>query len=294
MPNTIEYAKLYQKTLDELALQELKTAWMEDNAGQVIYNGGNEVKIPKMSLDGLAKYDRSTGYAAGSVSLAYETRSLTQDRGRKFSIDAMDVDETSFAATAAAILGSFQREKVVPEIDAYRMAALYAKAVAANQATEETPTATTVLAELKRDITKVKKAGAQAAVVHIRYDILSLLETALAGQLRSITWAVNGVDTTVPSLDGCPLVPMEDARMYKQVTISATNGYTGTGTLNWVVVGRVVPLAISKTDKPRIFTPDQNQDADAYVVTYRKYHDIWVLDNKAAQIAASYLPASNG
>ena len=29
-------------------MQEAKTGWMEANAGQVIYNGGNTVKLPKI------------------------------------------------------------------------------------------------------------------------------------------------------------------------------------------------------------------------------------------------------
>ena len=30
---------------------------------------------------------------------------LTQDRGRKFSLDAVDVDETNFVATASTVMG---------------------------------------------------------------------------------------------------------------------------------------------------------------------------------------------
>ena len=42
---------------------------------------------------------------------------MTQDRGRKFQLDAMDVDETNFVATATSVMNVFQEEKVVPEID---------------------------------------------------------------------------------------------------------------------------------------------------------------------------------
>ena len=56
--NTLAYAKIFMKALDEQAVQEATTGWMDANAGQVIYSGGDEVKVPKMSLDGLADYDR--------------------------------------------------------------------------------------------------------------------------------------------------------------------------------------------------------------------------------------------
>ena len=54
-----------------------------------------EFLIPKMSMDGLADYSRSSGYVKGDVSITYETKSCNYDRGRKFSVDAMDNEETA-------------------------------------------------------------------------------------------------------------------------------------------------------------------------------------------------------
>lgn len=54
MANTITYAKVFQKELDKQVLEGSTSGWMEENASQVIYNGGNEIKMPKMSLQGLA------------------------------------------------------------------------------------------------------------------------------------------------------------------------------------------------------------------------------------------------
>ena len=48
--NTLATATLFQETLDKVAMHEALTGWMEANAGDVIYNGGAEIKIPKMSL----------------------------------------------------------------------------------------------------------------------------------------------------------------------------------------------------------------------------------------------------
>ena len=53
MANTITYAKVFQKELDKQVLEGSTSGWMEENASQVIYNGGNEIKMPKMSLQGL-------------------------------------------------------------------------------------------------------------------------------------------------------------------------------------------------------------------------------------------------
>ena len=92
MPNTLEYSKIFQPVLDKQIVQESTTGWMELNSNLVKYSGGNEVKLPSIVMDGLADYNRSSGYVDGAVTLTWDTCKLTQDRGRKFQLDAMDVD----------------------------------------------------------------------------------------------------------------------------------------------------------------------------------------------------------
>ena len=76
---------------------------------------------------------RDAGYAQGSVTLDYTTVTMSRDRGRGFNLDAMDVDESNFVATAAAVMGEFQRTQVVPEVDAYNLSALYDEVPSGNQ-----------------------------------------------------------------------------------------------------------------------------------------------------------------
>ena len=118
--NTLATATLFMTQLDKIAVQEATTGWMDANAGQVIYNGGSEVKIPKMNVQGMGDYDRDNGYQRGSVTLEYETRKMTQDRGRLFQLDPMDINENNFVTTAGAVMGEFQRTRVIPEIDALK------------------------------------------------------------------------------------------------------------------------------------------------------------------------------
>ena len=42
--NNIAYAALFQTVLDEQMVQESTTGWMDANAGNIIYNGGKNVK----------------------------------------------------------------------------------------------------------------------------------------------------------------------------------------------------------------------------------------------------------
>lgn len=304
MANTIAYATIFQKELDKLATQELLTGWMETNAGQVIYNGGKEVKIPKLSMDGLGDYGRAgnTGFKNGDVNFSYETRTMSQDRGRKFVIDANDVDETGFVLTASNIMGEFQRTKVIPEIDAYRLSKLVTTAIGiANDTNVEygyTPASATILSKIKKGIKVIRENGYNGPlVIHANYDVVTELEIAMAGKISNQTFSVGGINTQVPAVDGCPIISTPANRMYSAITLydGSTTGQTvggyvkGTSALdvNFIITARNTPIAVSKQDNMRIFDPNTYQDANAWSMDYRRYHDLWVKDNADKSVYAN-------
>ena len=71
--NTIQTAAVIQSELDKAAVEQATSGWMEVNSSLVKYNGGSEVKIPELSMDGLADYDRQNGFVAGGVNFKYQT-----------------------------------------------------------------------------------------------------------------------------------------------------------------------------------------------------------------------------
>ena len=308
MPNSIAYASIFQTELDKAFVPSALTGWMDGNgnASLIRYNGGAEVKIPKMTMDGLGDYDRSEGYPDGSVTLTYQTLTMTQDRGRRFYLDAMDVNESNFVATAGAVMGEFQRLHVAPEVDAYRMATLAAKAVAAEQTQTYTPAAGTILSKLLKDISDVQDrvGGDIPLYIHIAQNAKAILETSTEISKRlDISDFVRGeLHTKVKALDGHPLIPMPAKRMYSKITLydgkTASDGADSNPTpnqipggyvkatdgkdINWLIVAANAPIAVCKTDTVRTFDPQTTQRANAWQIDYRKYHDIWVADNKVA------------
>lgn len=302
--NTLATATLFQNTLDKVAIQDAVTGWMDGNAGQVIYNGGAEVKIPKMTVQGMGDYDRDTGYVQGGVTLTYETRTMTQDRGRKFQLDPMDINENNFITTAAAVMGEFQRMYVVPEIDAYRISKIATETIAAKKtgmvAYGYTPgaTNTSALRKLKEGIKAVREMGYNGSlVVHATPDFILELELELAGKITAVTFSKGGINTQVPSVDGVPLISTPANRMYTAITIydGTTTGQTAGGyvkgtsalNINFMVLPMTTPIAITKQDIMRIFDPTINQKLNAWQMDYRRFHDIWVLDNKLDSIYVS-------
>ena len=299
--NTLEFAGLLQTSLDKQVEAEATTGWMELNASKVRYSGGDEVKIPKLSMDGLADYDRDKGFKQGSVSLTWETRKLTQDRAKTFMLDSMDIDETAFVANAAAVMSEFQRREVIPEIDAYRYSSIAAQAETAGAVTAGyTPAAATILSKIREDIYKIyDKAGEIPLIITISMPIRAILEGAseITHRLDVGDFKHGEITTRVKMLDGIPILPVPSARMKTKYVFNdgetagppdqTKGGFTaatGAKDINWIISSANAVIAVSKTDKTRVFSPDENQTADAWKLDYRKYHDLWILDNQFDKI----------
>lgn len=289
--NTIAYAQVLQTALDKKAVADLTSGWMDANAGQVKYDGGREVKIPKMSLTGLKDYDRDNGYTMGSVTLEYETKTMTMDRGTGFQLDAMDVNESNFIASASTVAGEFQRTQVIPEIDAYRYSRITALADA--NKVLYTPDATTVFDALIDDIAKVVDTVGEneEVVVAINSMVKSQLEKhkGFERQVSVADFVKGELKTKVKMVNDAALIPVPSARM-KDAYIFAdgkTDGQKdggfraaeGANQINWIVLPKRAVIAVNKQDKMKIFDPDTYQKADAWFIGYRRYHDLWIKDN---------------
>ena len=292
--NTLEYAKIFMTALDKQLLAAATSGWMEPNANRVLYHGGSEVKIPKISTSGLGDYDRDTGFKQGAVTLAYQTMTMTQDRGRTFHLDAMDVDETNFVTAAGYVMGEFQRTRVVPEIDAYRYSAIAAKAEQSGILTKGTITADNVLGLLLGDIAKVKdKIGDSVELIISMSGLITpLLEQSkdLQRKIDVSDFKQGEVNLRVKSIDGCPIITVPSARMKTEYVFQdgETSGQEDGGFkasesakgIHWLITPRTAPIAVSKTDVTRIFDPMTNQQAHAWKIDYRKYHDLWIMENQ--------------
>lgn len=292
--NTLEYSKIFQTELDQQMIDESTTGWMEENAGQVKYTGGNEVKIPTITTQGMGDYDRDKGYVQGAVTLTYQTFQMTQDRGRKFILDAMDVDETNFVADAGAVLGEFQRSNVIPEIDSYRYSKIFALAKAKSKATEGyTPVKQTILEKLLADVAAIRDIFTAAELVITMSPLTAaILNAALEGsrRLNIIDFKQGNISTRVKSIDDMPILEVPSSRLktiYKKndgKTVGQEAGGlvpdTSAKDINWIICPKKSPQAVSKQDKVRIFTPEENQAANAWQIDYRRYHDLWIPEQR--------------
>ena len=287
--NKIEYSKKFQTSLDKQMLVGSTSGWMQDNAKGIQYDGGDEVKIPSIIMQGLANYDRDNGFIRGSVTLKYQTMKMTQDRGRTFSLDSVDVNESNFIATAGNVMGVFQDEHVMPEIDSYRYSKMFALVKAGGTVTEGyTPAKAIILEKLKADIQAIRnKIPRNLQLLIIMSPITAgILSDALENSRRIDigNFKQGEIDLTIKKFDGLPIIEVPSARLktlYKKQdgkTVGQEAGGlvadTNAKDINWIITSKNVPIAVSKTDLTRIFNPMENQQANAWKIDYRKYHDI--------------------
>lgn len=294
MANTIEYAKIFQEELDKAFVPAAVTGWMDANAKNLKYRGGNEIKIPSIVMQGLGNYDRNGGGAPeGDITFAYETMTMTQDRGRGFTLDEMDVDETNFVLNMGAVMGEFQRTRVVPEIDAYRLSTA-AKLAGADRTRALSPTASNILTEITKDILAVQeKVGYSAEIiVHISGDSYALLinNDKVARYLNVQEFTKGDIKMSVKAIDGNVLIPTSGALMktkYKfndgKTAGQEEGGFApddGAKNINWIVFARSCPIAVSRQDAVRVFDPNTYQKSRAWHADYRRYHDLWIPKHK--------------
>ena len=148
----------------------------------------------------------------------------------------------------------------------------------------------TIINKIKNGIKIIRENGFDSELVILaNYDTTTAIEEAVLGKITSGTFSQGGINTKVPFIDDCPIISVPKARMYSAITLKdgstggqEDGGYTKGSSakdINFIIVARETPIAVTKQDKMRIFTPDTYQKANAWSIDYRRYHDLWVKDN---------------
>lgn len=296
MANTINYAAVFNRVLDEKFYVLPRTMWMEDTNPGIVWEGGKEIKIPMLGMDGLGTMN---GYKApeGDLNLAWETKVLEWYRGRNFSIGRYDVDETNFALTVGNALKVFLNEKVIPEIDCLRIAKAAQGAIAFGKvvpyATASITTAN-ILDLIMADIAAVQdKIGeTEQLYIQIATPLKSLLERSQQinrylnvkdFNIRSATLQIEALNDQY--LIGTPsgymhsVFGLNDGRTAGQTVGGVTFADLGAN-VNWIIAARPAIDAIARPQISKVIDPDTNQEGEFWKVMFSVYHGAWVMENK--------------
>ena len=286
MGNTIGLAKIYSDILNEVWSASAKTAVLETSDYVRQGANANEIVIPNMRMDGLGNYSRTTGFVGGDASLIWKTVSFDYDRGRMFTVDSMD-DQESQNIAFARLANEFMRSKVIPELDAYR----FAKLAQAGVTPGSSPTinsGATAVAAIRDGVNSMddKEVGEEERYLFVTPVVKAYLDDMDTYKSKQVLARFADV-ITVPQ-----------ARFYSAITLydGSTAGQTAGGyikrqasadpvvaagaDIRFMIVHKPDIICYTKHTVSKIITPEQNQDADAWKYGYRSYGLTTVLPNK--------------
>ena len=295
--NNINYAAVFNRILDEKFYILPRTMWMENTDPSIVWTGGKEIKIPKLSMNGLGNMN---GYKApdGDLTLGYETKQLQWYRGRNFAIGRYEMDETNMALTVGNALNVFLKEHVIPEVDRLRIAELAQNALNYGRVTAQAQASITtanILSLLLADIAKVQdKIGeGEQLYVQISTTLKNLLEQSTQitrylnvkdFQIRSATLRLEAINDQY--LIGTPSSYMNSVcKTLDGVSSGQTVGGVSFANLgpavNWIVSARPVADAVARPQITKVIDPDMNQEGEFWKIMFSIYHGMWTMDNKA-------------
>lgn len=287
MANNITLFKQYiAGVLDEVYKNASLTAVL-DGANDLVQQGANanELLIPKMSMDGLGDYSKSAGYVQGDVTLEMETVKCNFDRGRMFTVDSMDNIETAGVAFGR-LAGEFIRTKVVPELDAFRFASYAGLSGISTTTGAALSTGADVIAAISAaaDGMDDDEVPQSERYLFITPTLFGLVRDMQTNQSRAVLDQFAGAVkvpqsrfyTAIDQLDG--KTSGEEAGGYTKAT-SAKN-------INFMIIHKPAVIQFEKHVVPKIVTPEQNQDADAWKFGYR---DVSIADGYESKVKGIYL-----
>ena len=295
MANSISLAQQFVPLLDEKYQMESLTSDL-DGAADLARQGANanELIIPIMTMQGLGDYSRNSGYVDGDVTLTNETVTCNFDRGRRFTVDTMDNVETAGIAFGQ-LAGEFIRTKVVPELDAFRFSQ-YASAEGISTTTGATlSTGDAVIKALREATTKmdedeVPMENRYLYITPTLHGLIQDMDTTKSREVLSRFAKVVDVPqtrfyTAITQKNGKVTVTGEAGK--ETTDDQSAGGYAKADSakeINFMVIQKSAVIQFQKHVAPKIISPDQNQDADAYKFGYRNVGIAKTYKNKAAGI----------
>lgn len=279
MANNIQTAKKYIPVLDKIYKLNSLTSVLDGNP-ELVKEGANagELLIAKISMQGLANYNKNTGYVDGDVTLDWETVKADYDRGRMFSVDNVENQDSADLAFGQ-LADEFIRTKVTPELDATRFAK-YAQVSGIGKASGALDDGAKVIAAIRKAVTAMDEAEvpAEGRILFITPTLKGLVDDLDTNKSREVLKKF------------AEIKEVPQSRFFTQITLvaGADGGYTKTATtgkdINFMIVHPTATIQYPKHIAPKVVTPEQNQNADAWKFGYRIVGVADVYDNKVAGI----------
>jgi len=284
MANSIALAERYAPMLDKVFKLASLTGDLESK--NVIFDGVKTVKILKVDVPKLGDYSRNSGFKKGDVTVSWESWTLDEDRGKEFSVDAVD-DLQTLDMTFGTACGEFIRLSVAPEVDMVRFAKLAQTTGISTVAAAALATGDNVISALRAATNKMDEdeVPAEGRILYITPTLYGLVEDLDTTKSKEVLSHFSKV-VKVPSSRFVTKVAKNATT--EEYAKDSTNGKN----INFLVVHPSAVQATAQHTQLRIFLANgddgtganRNQEMDAHKFQYRIVHDLNTYENKVAGI----------
>lgn len=285
--NNIALAARYLPMLDEIYKVDSRSAVLDTAADRVQFINANTVNIYTIDAKGMGNYSRNAGFVPGDVNGTWQPYVLETDRGRSYMVDTLS-NEESMNMAFGGLLSTVERQHIVPEIDAYRFATYATGAAAANQVSANLSTGAAAVAAIDAatvalDNGEVPYEGRILFVSPATYGLIK------AGVTRMVMNRDDNVNYNVAMYNDMRVITVPQPRFVTGITLASptlssdAGGYSkasGAADINFMIIHPSAVLQVMKHYVTRIFSPEQNQEADAYLLQPRFVHGAWVKAQK--------------
>lgn len=284
MANSITLVSQFVPMLDEVYKLASLTSDL-DGAAELARQGANanELIIPKLDMNGLGDYSRNSGYVDGDVTLTNETVTCNFDRGRMFTVDTLDNQESANIAFGR-LAGEFIRTKVVPELDAFRFAT-YAgiSGISKVSAGASFESGAEVIAALRAAITKMDEdeVATEERYLYITPTVHGLIQDMDTTKSREVLDRFAKIKD-VPQSRFYTAIDQKSGKNAESAGGYAKNAEAKD--INFMIVQKSAVIQFQKHVAPKIITPEMNQTGDAWKFGYRNVGIADAYENKVAGI----------
>ena len=291
--NSIGLASRYLPILDEIYKRGSLSAVLDTLQDRVRFSDEyHTFYLFETDMVGLADYSRNDGFVRGDVTTNWRAYAPQWDRGRQFLVDVADNSE-SMDMAFGTLAGEFMRTKVIPETDALRFATYANGAATANKTAETLQSSAAVIASID-DATAAlddEEVPYEGRILFVNPTTYKMIK---GGITRMIENGDRDIDYNVERYNDMRVITVPSGRFNTEITLAQPDshddagGYTATGsTINYMIVHPTAVMQAVKMASPRIFSPEVNQQARAWMYDFRQYHGAWVKNQKKQGIYVS-------
>lgn len=281
MPSSIAFAKNYVSIIDEV-YQRASVSGVLNSGRRMVRAGHNakEIMVPKISVTGLGDYTRNVGYKTGAITYELETKTFNYDRGIRLFADVMDVEEAGVLDRFVEAGAELMRMQVALEADAFTFAEIAGHAGVTTKS---------------EDLSEAEAADMFAALRTVT-SAMDEKRVSTGSRILLITPTLKGVlgdySCANPTMSNRVLarfaraVEVPQVRFYTAIDPKSSDsefGYAKAPAGKDIKLTVVEKSAVIKFDKhvaSRVFSPDELESLDSFMMKYRKNGIVELFGNK--------------